>query len=741
MESEQRHALLIGVRISPRIYEHPCLRIRGGDDPLSRDSDYGQLNSDQEVDEMRQLLVNRFDFPEENTRVLKTEEATQEAILTAVEELVGRVGRDDVVVLYYAGHGSRMRDPLNPEGMRETIVPYDSGRAEGREWECALAAKRPCTDAWRRSVPDRTARRCGRRPGWEEQWGVENRDIPDLEIDRWVEELNNKTPYVTLIFDCCHSGSVTRVPFGRVLETVVDLRPASEMFEGAQVPPLFAGSRSLEEERMRSGWLPAEGRRVVMIASCRSHELGWERPYDARSLLTYHLQSALYELGPEATWRDVLEKVTPQVSAERLDQHPQLEGEIDLQVFSRKKARARPYLSVVAVDSEGVDLWGGAAHGVSLGSVWTIRPHGTRSRHEGDQLGKVRIERVRPVTSRGRVEDVTRNPLEAGQRAFLLEQDLQAPGLRVAIAAPEARRGKLVEMLGKSQLLAVVEEAEDVIAHCLAPRDPVGSGDPCPFLGPLTEWTWAVVDAAGQLRARLRPDDDDGIEGLTEDLVRVARFEGLRQLANPDPESRLNGRVELRILQCPAPEEAPFDGPDSVTEEDEASGMLVVEEGGKVDFEIENKHDEEVWVSLVEFDCDHSIAVLMPARAHPHFRPGGQRLAPGQLLRMGSDYYRVKDGLPAVLPEGFPWSAAEDGRQEVGVSTFKLLVTSVPADFEFLEQEETRFEGIHPLQKLAWLYHSSFGSRTVILPPEDVSGEQDWTVVTKGLGIRRRQET
>lgn len=738
-----RHALLIGVRYSPRIFHHPCLRIR---------ENYFQLSSDRDVDLMRELLVDRFGFPEGNTRVLKTEEATREAILAAVAELVERVDPDDVVVLYYSGHGSRMRDPMNPDGVRETLVPYDSSRGGG--WVC---------DRWRDGRLCRDVRSFDE-VEWEDLCGPgegrgdhdENRDVRDQEIDGWVQELNKKTPYVTLIFDCCHSGSLHRPP-GVVREVVPDPRTSSEIDESGQRPSLFAGSRGLEE-RLDSGWLTGEGRRMVMVAACRADEYSWERDQEPSfGLLTYHLHSTLDEVGTEATWMDVLEAVAPKVSGEQSTQHPQLEGEIDLRVFGRTKDRARSYLPVVR-RSEVVDLWGGAAHGVSLGSLWTIRPRGTRSRHQGEELARVRIERLRPATARGRVvEGALASPLKAGQRAFLLEENLPSPGLKVAIAAPENRSEKLVELLEESELLAVVggpvaeddgdapepepdgggqwPESADVIAHCLAPRETVEPGEPCPSLGPLTEWTWAIVDGAGQLQVRRRGDHAVGVELLTADLVKLARFKGLRRLENPDPESRLRDRIDLRILHQREPEQPP-----ELAREDEEHGVVVVEEGDRVDFEIENQHDEQVWVSLVELDSDHSITVVMPRRGHPTFRRGGQSLAPGEILRVGADYYRARHGMRQRLPDDFPWAGGEGDSPEVGISYFKLLVTSVAADFEFVEQEDTRFLATHPLERLTLLYHSNRGTRTVILPPEDLLRDEDWAVVTRGLGIRRRRQ-
>ncbi len=732
--ANQRHALLIGVAKSPRILEHPCFRIRDGYHPLS---------SDQDVDLMRELLVGRFGFPAENTRTLKTEQATIAAILSAVEELTRRVdevddaGEADVVVLYYSGHGSRMRDPKNPQAMRETIVPYDSGRDEGPEWKCELVPERCCKDVRSLGEVPEKRKRCGPRAGRGEQGSDYNRDIPDLEIDRWVRRLNDKTPYVTLIFDCCHSGSATRDPFGLIREAVADPRPADQMFEDGQVPAMFAGSRGPEEKRMRSGWLPLVGRRAVMVASCHRSELSWQRRHTAHGLLTYHLHSALSELDREATWADVLEWVDPKVRAERATQNPQFEGEIDRQIFGKKTARASPYLPVEAADLEGVDLGGGEAQGVSRGTLWTVRAHGTRRRQAGVELARVRIERLRATTCRGRVVAGEADLIEAGQRAFLLEQNLPEPGLKVVVVAPRGRRLELSKVLEESKLLAVVAEsgdddddppeAGDVVIRCLAPREKVDAGDPCSALGPLPGWTWAMVGRDGRLQARPRPASRDGVQRLQEDLVRLARFEGLRRLNNPDPESRLCGRVDLRIVRRSGP-----------ARDDDREGMVVVEEGDKVDFEIENRYHRDVRVSLVEFASDHSITVLMPRQQHFTYRRGGKKLKPGEILRVGRDYYSMNGGLEPLLPDGFPWSVNEGQGQDVGVSHFKLMATLAKADFEFLEQENVRYVPRHPLERLGWLYYSSLGKRAVTLPADEEAEDQDWTVVTSELGIRRR---
>lgn len=256
----------------------------------------------------------------------------------------------------------------------------------------------------------------------------------------------------------------------------------------------------------------------------------------------------------------------------------------------------------------------------------------------------MRIERVRTATSRGRVEErlgeqqgTAASPLVAGQLAFLVEKKLPAPGLTVAVVAPVDQRQKLLERVMESKLVAITEEGDsaDLMVRCLEPRQIADAGDPCPFLAPLAARTWAVVGADGRLQARLRPDDREGVAGLVEDLVRLARFRGLRGLENPDPESRLRERVALRLL----------DRRGEAAQSDPQYGVVVVEEGDRLDFEIENCYDREVWVSLVELDSDHGITVLMPRWGYQTYRRGGQRLAPGEVLRVERDYFRVEGGL------------------------------------------------------------------------------------------------
>ena len=121
------------------------------------------------------------------------------------------------------------REGDEPDGMDETIVPYDSGRDP-----------------------------------------FENRDITDDELYVRLLALVRVTPFVTAIFDCCHSGTILRDAFGdRGRWVPEDRRPISEL------PPSTVARDVGSYPPGPSGWLPL-GERYVLIAGCRDEESSFE---------------------------------------------------------------------------------------------------------------------------------------------------------------------------------------------------------------------------------------------------------------------------------------------------------------------------------------------------------------------------------------------------------------------------------------------------------------------------------
>ena len=145
----QRKALLIGIND----YARPAI-------PDLR----GAVN---DVNRLAEVLQKQMNFPEGNITKLTDQEATRDRILSELSKLVNSTQKEDVVYIHFSGHGSQVKDLNGDEedGYDETFLPYDA-RQQG---------------------------------------------IPDI-VDDEFEQLFNKlaSDNVLIVFDSCHSGTVTR---------------------------------------------------------------------------------------------------------------------------------------------------------------------------------------------------------------------------------------------------------------------------------------------------------------------------------------------------------------------------------------------------------------------------------------------------------------------------------------------------------------------------------------------------
>src|SRR6185503_11124559 len=94
-------------------------------------------------------------------------------------------------------------------------------------------------------------------------------DITDDEINLRLEELAKKTKNTTLVFDSCHSGSMTRGAVAKSRGQPRDTRPVT------QLPPSPIPSPAARSPAGPSGWAPLSDS-YVLIAGCRDEETSYE---------------------------------------------------------------------------------------------------------------------------------------------------------------------------------------------------------------------------------------------------------------------------------------------------------------------------------------------------------------------------------------------------------------------------------------------------------------------------------
>jgi hypothetical protein len=678
--SGRRHALLIGVD------EYPLLQ--GAD--LR-----GCVN---DVELMGSLLRDSFGFADEAVVTLRNQEATQAGIQAAFDALIRRVGRNDLVVVHYSGHGSQMTDREGDEadGLDETIVPHDSGRAPNP-----------------------------------------NRDISDDQIYAWLLQLSELTPYVTVIFDCCHSGTVSRDPFGAAGRWVEpDLRPVD------QLPPSpVTSSRSASARQAGpSGWLPLS-ERYVLIAGCRDTESSYEHAVGEdggevhHGALTYFLCRELCKAVPGTTYRDVFEPASIAVIGVQPRQHPQMEGASDRELFGTREITPIRHVRVQHRAGGTVVLAGGAAHGMTTGSRWTIHPPGTKAAGDAaPPLGRVEVTTVRAVTSDAHIlEEANTNAIVEDARAVEEAHAFGPMRLAVDLAGDETGGGALENLrarIERSPLLAQAGAGEraDARIHLLESRGDPAPHDPVPQLGPLAEPTWAVVGQGGGLAMPPRPaSEPEAVTTIVENLEKLARYANALALENPDTANMLAGKLELTLLRRDA------EGTWSRAQPDRASGRVIYQEGDLLGFEITNRHDQPVYVSVLDFGLSGAVSLLYP--------PGGasQPLSSDATIRFGErEGEQTELYIPEVVPQ---MTAGGPGDPAEATESLKLFATTHPADFSPLFQEGVRAttersDRDTPLGQLLAMAQTGTGTRDP-RPVQRPPGE-DWTTVVRPFTLRRR---
>ena len=677
-----RWALLIGINRYPNFPEHAQLA--------------GCVN---DVEAMAGLLIHRFDFPAGNVERLLDGAATQAGIRAALGGLVERVGGNDVVVIHYSGHGSRMDDPAAPDRKDETIVPSDSGR--------------PPHD---------------------------NLDIRDVEIHQWLQRLTDRTSHLTLIFDSCHSGHILRDTFGAKGRSV---EPGPPPAGEAQAAGAGAGRGSLRDGdgggNDGDGFRLPIGRKYVMVAGCRSNEtsfevLAQEEGGVQHGALTYYLCQELAKAGAASTFRDVYEVVAPQVTGRYPVQHPQLEGARDLQVFGISELEPMRFVPVRKDGAGDVRLGAGAACGMTVGSAWRIYPPGTKSLACGARpLGRLEVSRVRAFDSEARMLEgeigtaggrAVEETHRYGETRFGVELD--AGMARLAEAAAALEKG-----IASSPLLRREQGGGSAAAarvYLLPPRTGARDGDPVPAAGALGADSWAVVGADGELLMPVHAAAEAGVVGLLlENLEKRARYRAAMELA--DPAGELAGRVHLAILGRQGDGWVERGVDDQGASQGEASFRV----GESIAFKITHTHPSPLYFYLLDFGLSGAISLIYPAAGGEH--KGADR---DRATLVGTDR---GEEITLRLPPRFPYGGTAAQRQAGWLETVKLFATTREADFSPLVQKTVRSAepeppppaSESPLSRLLRTSLSGHGTREMEVARPMADG--DWALVQRSFRL------
>jgi hypothetical protein len=607
-QSAGRRALLVGVTK----YDH-----------LPRDKHLeGPAN---DVRLMRRLLQERYRFPTDGIVALSEDEKTPDRRPTRANierefrRLAEQAREGDQVVVLLAGHGSQQPesdppDPANPEpdGMDEIFLPAD-------------------VSAWK---------------GTKER--VPNAIVDD-QIGAWLRAIAARRAYVWAIFDCCHSGTMTRgTEVVRELppETLV---PPEELARARQrAAQRQEGTRGASTTEPVSFLLGEASDYLVAVYACRPNEVTPESPQPAESpraayhgLLSYSLVRVLTEAADAKappTYRELVRRLQVQYAGRpQGSPTPLVEGKGQDRIVLGTEEVVRSPL-VLTRDQDGYKVNAGDLYGLTPGSILAVDSTSARGA-DGKPvlLGYVQVLATTPF-------DATVEPCAYGGsppakdlapfstcRVVVLDCALRQR-LKVAIVTSKDQEAARRQLQGALQPLA-----DPKVGLVELVGDP-GKAD---WIVRINGGKAQLVEACGNRPpfALTEPDSPGLGRALRQNLEKIYRARNLVAVSSRFESERVRGAsavdVEVEVLRhkdradpgevLPAP-----------------AGGWVFRPGDLISFRLHNKGQSmQVDVTLLVVGSDFSIGAFYPKRNEL-----GQSLDPGQALSTPRPWGQISNDPP-----------------------------------------------------------------------------------------------
>lgn len=346
-------------------------------------------------------------------------DATRDGILGGYERLERDARKDDVLIVYYAGHGALLDAGKSARGLPfiQAIIPTDFFPIKDKDF----------------------------------------RGISSFELSAKLRTLTAKTRNLTVVFDCCHSAKITRTL------AVPRALPNPERV-GVE-----AYLERLAKQGIRIDESPQGDPNAVRLMAAGTLQSAYEYRNANREIagvFTEALVMALDESVEAAvTWRMVLDRARDRVLARFPAQRPEGEGPVGRALFELAEPEADGSLSVL---DGGKRLAGGALHRVHVGDEYAIVAPGPVS--IDDALADATVVDVGSTTSILRV--AFRAPhaiVPDGARGVPVRS--AATRRAVGSSVSEATRPTLLAAIEQSKLLRVGIESEEPLLATVEEND------------------------------------------------------------------------------------------------------------------------------------------------------------------------------------------------------------------------------------------------------------------------------
>ncbi len=608
---------------------------------------------------LESALRQRFHVVDENIRRLLDTQATHLAIKRAFRDhliepakcwaTAGQPEPAPIFLFHFSGHGSRAKDPSGTKanGLDETIVPHDS-RTEGVF------------------------------------------DIKDWELGALLEELGRYTQEVTVILDCCHSGSGTR-------DTELATRQCEP--DWRDQPPLPVVAVSGTRGNMAASATAAASH--VLLAACSNTQVANEyrevttAHVTVYGAMSYAVASELSKpLGPALTYRDFHQQISRQVRQWFPQQTPQCEGDRDRVLFSGLRPSRELWISVTHEVDGRHWIDAGAVHGLEAGVELEAYAPGTNSLVGDPQsLGTLRLEILDAIASGCVLITGGSVPVSARLRPLAVRQQDLIRTVQLQLHDPELL-STVQQRLCQTDLQGFVRQINTEQADFTLIETAGG------LLLEDSQWQGLSMPLEPVLQADL----------LAQALRKWVRYKNALHIENRSPSSQLGGTVQVLMQHVSGP---PL--------ETETAAVPVIHEGTTVRFELKNCGQVPLYLSALSFGYDGSISPLWPTRSGEHIA-----IEPGNSVSTGAFRLGFATGEPRSTVREF----------------VKVFATRTATEFDVLHMDGTgHAPGTRatPTTLLGrFLQQARAGSGQRLLQPVETRESEDWTTAEFAYALKKR---